>query len=138
MKIWLFCYWKKFPKVLDKSPPICYNIIVPRGTQKTKERYIQMTKKLKFMPYAQAQVIISDEGDTIQLKSYETIVATISLGSWLTINGLYSMTTRKHIKAFCKEYCGFSDFSLIKHLATNNVCYDFTTGEVVMMLENEI
>lgn len=97
-----------------------------------------MTKKLKFMPYAQAQVIISDEGDTIQLKSYETIVATISLGSWLTINGLYSMTTRKHIKAFCKEYCGFDNFSLIKHLATNNVFYDFTTGEVVMMLENEI
>ena len=97
-----------------------------------------MTKNLKFMPYAQAQVIISDEGDTIQLKSYETIVATISLGSWLTINGLYSITTRKHIKAFCKEYCGFSDFSLIKHLANNNVCYDFKTGEVVMLLDDEI
>lgn len=96
------------------------------------------TKNLKFMPYAQARVIISDEGDTIQLKSYKTIVATISLGSWLTVNGLYSMTTRRHLKAFCKEYCGFDNFSLIKHLATNNVCYDFKTGEVVKMLRNEI
>ena len=83
------------------------------------------------MPYAQAQVIISDEGDTIQLKSYKTIVAIISLGYWLTINGLYSMTTRKHIKAFCKEYCGFSDFSLIKKLATQNIEYNIHTGEIL-------
>lgn len=89
-----------------------------------------MTKKLKEMPYAQAVVIISDDECCIELKSYDTIVARLYCGSWLTINGLYSMTTRKHIKAFCKEYCGINDFSLIKHLATHYIDYDIHTGEI--------
>jgi hypothetical protein len=41
------------------------------------------------------------------------------------------MTTRRHIKAFCKEYCGFDDFSLIKTIAAQNVDYDITTGEII-------
>ena len=96
-----------------------------------------MEKKLKEMPFAQARVRFNPMGCTY-LQSYDTVVAVIDELGCLVINGLYSMTTRKHIKAFCKEYCGFDNFSLIKHLATNNVFYDFTTGEVVMMLEDEI
>lgn len=88
------------------------------------------TKKLKFMPYAQAQVRVYDDKYCIELISYKTVVARLYCGSWLTINGLYSMTTRRHLKAFCKEYCGIDDFSLIKHLATHYVDYDIRTGEV--------
>lgn len=90
-----------------------------------------MEKKLRDMPYAQAKVIISEDECCIELQSYKTIVARLYCGSWLTIHGLYSMTTRKHIKAFCREYCGFSDFSLIKKLATQNIEYNIHTGEIL-------
>ena len=87
-----------------------------------------MTKKLKFMPYAQAEIQIFPRG--VNLKSYETIVAHID-GEWLTINGLYSQTTRKHLKAFCKEYCGFDDFNTIKILANGKYKLNIFTGELV-------
>lgn len=89
-----------------------------------------MEKKLKEMPYAQARVRINPMGCTY-LQSYDTIVAVIDELGCLVINGLYSMTTRRHIKAFCKEYCGFSDFSLIKKLATQNIEYNIHTGEIL-------
>lgn len=85
-------------------------------------------QKLKFMPYAQAEVQIFPCG--VNLKSYETIVAHID-GEWLTINGLYSMTTRKHIKAFCKEFAGFDQFATIKVLATQGYKMNIFTGEIV-------
>lgn len=87
-----------------------------------------MIKKLKFMPYTQARVHTSPF--RIWLQSYETCVAVLD-GDWLHINGLYSMTTRKHIKAFCKEYCGFDDFNLIKTLVRGNLDFNIKTGEVV-------
>lgn len=87
-----------------------------------------MEKTLKSMPYAQAKIIINDENN-VSLRSYATIVATLINNEWLYINGLYSMTTRKHIKAFCKEYCGFDDFSLIKAIVKNKM-YNIQTGEV--------
>ena len=59
-------------------------------------------KKLSAMPYAQAHVEIDNEGN-IYLFSYVTCVASIVDG-WLTIHGLYSATTRRHICAFMKEY----------------------------------
>ena len=62
-----------------------------------------MIKKLKFMPYAQAQVIQFDDG-SVSLISYTTSVAHISANGFLTVYGLYSMTTRRHISAFIKEY----------------------------------
>lgn len=63
-------------------------------------------KKLTAMPYAQAHVEIDHEG-TITLFSYVTRVATLTADGWLTIYGLHSMTTRKHIGAFMKEYTDF-------------------------------
>lgn len=71
-------------------------------------------KKLERMPYAQAEVIIEDGG--IFLKSYNTIVASIVEGFFM-VNGLYSMTTRKHLSAFAKEYANLYDFSIIKEIA---------------------
>ena len=89
-----------------------------------------MFKKLKFMPYAQAQVRILDNGE-IALCSYDTMVATISDKGWLYIRGLYSATTRKHLKAFCKEYCGFDTFSTIRLLAKEQMLMNIHTGEII-------
>ena len=73
-----------------------------------------MVKKLRKMPYAQAQV--RDYGDIdedlIVLQSYQTDVIIIR-NSWLECTGLYSSTTRRHISAFMKEYGkGFNYFDV--------------------------
>jgi hypothetical protein len=62
-------------------------------------------KKLTAMPYAQAHIEI-DNDRNIHLFSYVTLVATITNDGWLTVYGLYSRTTCKHISAFMKEYGG--------------------------------
>lgn len=86
-----------------------------------------MIKTLKFMPYAQARV--HTHPTRIWLQSYDTCVAVID-GDWLTINGLYSMTTRRHLVAFCKEYCGGMQFPTIKMLATQHLRLNLKTGEI--------
>lgn len=97
---------------------------------KGKGDFKMTTSKLKFMPYAQACVIITNAGAK-SLVSYQTQVATIDTEGWLHINGLYSMTTRKHIKAFVKEYVPFEmPFETIKHLANNNIVMNIHTGEI--------
>lgn len=85
--------------------------------------------KLTFMPYAQATVIIDDENN-ITLRSYTTDVAYLDNEGFLTINGLYSMTTRKHIGAFMKEYTN-RDFSLAKMCYEGKYKYNIYTGEIV-------
>ncbi len=86
-------------------------------------------QKLSAMPYAQAEVRIGQDG-SIYLKSYETIVAYITAGGWFGINGLYSMTTRKHIGAFVKEFAKL-DFQTAKKLYVDGYIYNIYTGEVV-------
>ena len=88
-----------------------------------------MEKKLNKMPYAQAKVIIMDNGNII-LKSYYTDVAMIRSDGWLTINGLYSATTRRHIGAFVKEYAN-SSYQLDKDLFLKKMAYNIYTGEVI-------
>lgn len=87
-----------------------------------------MEKKLAKMPYAQAKVIIMDNG-AIVLRSYYTDVALIQADGWLSINGLYSATTRKHIGAFMREYAN-SNYQLAKMLYENKMVYNIYTGEV--------
>ena len=123
---------KNFPKTLDKMLDLCYNIIVPREEHKIRKEVHKMKKVLKEMPYAQAKVITTPDNN-IMLQSYSTIVATIDNEGWLTIYGLYSMTTRKHLKAFCKEYCGFDMFSTIKMLANDKMRMNIHTGEILSM-----
>lgn len=43
------------------------------------------------------------QGNTVELKSYETIVATVKRNK-LTVNGWYSATTARHINAFLADY----------------------------------
>ena len=86
-------------------------------------------KKLSAMPYAQAHVEIDDEGN-INLFSYVTRVGHLSSDGFLTIFGLHSMTTRKHISAFCKEYCGLIDYKMAKTAYEDNYSINIHTGEV--------
>lgn len=86
---------------------------------------------LSLMPYAQATVIINNHGD-IALVSYVTHVATLTADGWLTIRGLYSATTHKHIRAFVREFVPFEmDFQSIKALATESYALNIYTGEIV-------
>lgn len=84
--------------------------------------------KLKEMPYAQAHVEHFDNGD-IALVSYVTVVATISNDGWLTVYGLYSNTTRKHISAFMKEYTTL-DYYTAKQCYTDKIRMNIHTGEI--------
>lgn len=85
-------------------------------------------KKLSAHPYAQAFVEI-DDNNNISLWSYRTLVAKIE-GDWLTVNGLYSATTRRHISSFMHEYTQF-DYNTAKQIYTDGKSLDITTGEVV-------
>lgn len=86
-------------------------------------------KKLKEMPYAQAHVEIHDDG-TIVLVSYYTVVAVITPDKWVEIFGLYSRTTRRHLGAFAREYCGLEYYTL-KTIYYDNMIMNIKTGEVM-------
>lgn len=95
-------------------------------------------KNLKLMPYAQAHVILHDDGDKT-LVSYQTQVARITADGYLEIGGLYSMTTRKHIRAFVREFIPYElSFDLIKFLAHNFVMYDINAHIVIDSRTGEI
>ena len=85
--------------------------------------------KLKSIPYGQAQVITHNDG-SITLISYTTHVVDIDKEGWLTVHGLYSMTTRKHISAFAKEYTPL-DYQSLKKCYENGLSINIYTGEVV-------
>lgn len=87
------------------------------------------TKKLAAMPYAQAKICYDHStGDTI-LVSYNTPVAVVDNDGWLTIRGLFSQTTRRHIGAFMKEICG-STYQTAKNLYENRWTMNIFTGEI--------
>lgn len=88
-----------------------------------------MIKKLTAMPYAQAHIEIDEDGNTA-LFSYVTRVATLTAEGWLTVYGLYSVTTRKHISAFCKEYCGVLTYQNAKAAYEGNYSINVYTGEI--------
>ena len=87
-------------------------------------------KKLSRMPYAQAHTE-TDTENTVTLFSYVTRVATLTNDGWLTTYGLYSMTTRKHISAFLKEYCTPVDYQMAKKCYEDGCQINIFTGEVV-------
>jgi hypothetical protein len=119
---------KKFPFFARKhltNDQKCDILITER-----KKEVIKMTiKKLTTMPYAQAHVEIDEQGN-INLFSYVTLVASIDSDGWLTINGLYSQTTRRHIGCFMKEYAN-SDYATAKLLYNDNYKMNLHTGELI-------
>ena len=82
---------------------------------------------LKAMPYAQAKV--KRYPNHIVLISYTTEVAEI-VGGVLIVHGLYSATTRKHISAFVREYCG-TDYQTAKKCYTSGLGYDILNKDYV-------
>ena len=84
-------------------------------------------KRLKEIPYGNAFVEIVSN-DTMYLWSYRTLVAKVEK-NWLSINGLYSQTTRRHIGAFVREYCNLM-YCDAKMLYEQNMRLDITTGEI--------
>lgn len=91
--------------------------------------------KLKSMPYAQADVRTLITGETI-LRSYATDVAYITSDGWLFVNGLYSATTRKHLGAFAKEYCGCY-YDTLKKCYNEQLTYNINTKEFVSLATGE-
>ena len=85
-------------------------------------------KKLSAIPYGNAFVEIVDE-HTFYLWSYRTLVCVVE-NDWLTVNGLYSATTRRHIGAFMREYCN-SDYSTAKMMYQDGYSLNIATGEVI-------
>lgn len=86
-------------------------------------------KKLSAMPYAQAHVEIDDDG-SVYLFSYTTLVAGITADGTCYCNGLYSMTTRKHISAFAREYASPLTYYSFKMMYEENITINMETGEV--------
>jgi hypothetical protein len=76
--------------------------------------------------YASTYVRIFDD-DTVQLVSYATTVIEITPEGWLSVTGLYSMTTIKHIGWFMRER-GMT-YQLAKQLYKDNKEYNIYTGE---------
>lgn len=89
-----------------------------------------MMTKLTAMPYAQATVYANP--NCIKLVSYTTEVAAI-IGGVLIVRGLYSMTTRKHISAFVREYCN-CDYAIAKRCYETNMGFDLITREFVALV----
>ena len=87
-------------------------------------------KKLSAMPYAQAHIEIHEDG-SISLFSYVTLVAHITADGWLTVYGLYSATTRKHISAFMREYAKPCDYQTAKTIYNDSVMINIHTGEIM-------
>ena len=90
------------------------------------------TRKLNSMPYAQAHVVIDD--NCITLVSYKTPVCEIRNG-WLEVFGLYSMTTKKHIGAFMKEFVEYPNgakgvYQDAKACYDGNYRFNVLTGEI--------
>ena len=77
--------------------------------------------------YAQACINYFSDG-TVELQSYATRIISITPEGWLHVNGLYSMTTIKHIGWFMRER-GF-DYYLAKKMYLDNKEFNVYTGEV--------
>lgn len=91
-------------------------------------------KKLSTMPYAQAHIEIMPDGSK-QLFSYVTRVLEVDNEGFVTVYGLYSATTRKHISAFAKEYLAPLNYYNLKEAYNGNYKINYLTGEVIDLTE---
>ena len=89
---------------------------------------VTIMKKFNSHPYANCGVHEIDGGFALQ--SYSTIVATIDNDGWLTIFGLYSATTKRHLSWFVKEFANLT-YQTAKRLYTDGYRYNIHTGEIV-------
>lgn len=95
------------------------------------------TTKLNSMPYAKAIVIKDNVNELFSLISYTTKVAYVDTLGWLYVTGLYSMTTRKHLSAFAKEYCN-TTYETIKKCYKYGLAYNIFTGDFINAETGEV
>lgn len=88
-----------------------------------------MIKKLNYHPYAQC-FVSTDPKVGIHFYSYRTLVITIDNDGWLTCYGLYSMTTRKQISWFMREYCNPLTYYDVKFCDYHDAQINIHTGEI--------
>ena len=94
-----------------------------------KGRNLKMTtRKFTDHKYAQAQINTYPDGSQA-LQSYSTIVVEIDPEGWLKVNGLFSMTTIRHIGWFAKLIG--TDYHTLKGLMLDHKDMNIHTGEVV-------
>ena len=91
-----------------------------------------MVKKLSRMPYAQAKVVIDEDG-TIYLISYRTTVIIVEPDGFCTCTGTYSPTTRKHIGAFAHEYLSPLCYQDLRDAFNGGYKINHETGEIIMI-----
>ena len=88
-----------------------------------------MTSK-KFAGHEKAAAKINYyEDGSMELVSYKTVVATVDPEGWVHLNGLYSMTTIKHIGWFARLIG--TDYHTLKGLMLDHKDMNLNTGEVV-------
>lgn len=91
---------------------------------------VTVDRRLKLMPSAQAGVIENAEGT--HLISYATNVLTVDPEGWMTCNGTYSASTRRHINRFLKEYeIPYITYQTAKLCADEGLAVNIHTGESV-------
>ena len=84
----------------------------------------------KFQGHEQARALVYEYDDgSRNLVSYSTTVCELDNEGWLRVNGLYSMTTIKHIGWFMREL-GLT-YQTAKHLYHNNLMMNVFTGEII-------
>ena len=98
-------------------------------TYKTANGELTTTRRLAYMPNAQAGIDIYSNGEKV-LISYHTEVLSLTPDNYLTCYGLFSMTTRRHISAFLKEFCPQITFQTVKYCYDNNYSINIKTGEL--------
>lgn len=92
-----------------------------------------MTKKLT--AHASAQCHIELNPNSTVFVSYTTPVIIIDTLGWLEITGLYSMTTRKQIGWFLKEYAPSITFQMVKQCLEDDMMINIHTGEVIPLFK---
>ena len=87
--------------------------------------------RLKYCPYGQCKMF--QIKNIIYLKSYDTLVAFFNEETkQFYIDGLYSMTTRKHINAFLQEVAGIRSFVPFKKYIEKALvnCFNYEAEEI--------
>lgn len=87
-----------------------------------------MIRKFRDHKYAQATIHEYDDGSMV-LVSYVTPVVTVDAEGWLTVHGLYSRTTIKHIGWFMREL-GFN-YHDAKWLYYDHKAMNIHTAELI-------
>ena len=85
--------------------------------------------KLKNHPYSNCSIRVLTDGSVV-FTSYNTDVIYIDKDGWLYVSGLYSVTTRKQIGYFLKEYVPQLSYYDIKCLYYSNHMINIHTGEI--------